>query len=343
MSGGGGAKTKKAPSKHQRTKRIILITALVFALLGGGGAMAAGLYLRSLESGIARVDAFNEVPEESRPEKVADGAMNILLLGSDTRDPSSESGSRTDTIILAHLTGDKSSAQLVSIPRDTWVHVPASKDGRRGNKEAKINASFAWGGIPLMVQTVESFTGVRVDHVAVIDFAGFKDIVDALDGVKVDVEKSFTTAYSLSPSGKRTFTKGLQTLDGAAALDYARERHAFADGDLARIRHQQDVIKGILDKAASGGLLTNPAKLNSFVKASSDTVKVDDTLSLTDMAMSLRHLRSSNLTFMTSPTEGTGTRGTESVVLANTEQAKLLYDAMRRDSVPEILAAGVKK
>ncbi|MGW4462988.1 LCP family protein [Micromonospora sp. NBC_01796] len=343
MSGGGGAKTKKAPSKHRRTKRIILITALVFALLGGGGAMAAGLYLRSLESGIARVDAFNEVPEESRPEKVADGAMNILLLGSDTRDPSSESGSRTDTIILAHLTADKSSAQLVSIPRDTWVHVPASKDGRRGNKEAKINASFAWGGIPLMVQTVESFTGVRVDHVAVIDFAGFKDIVDALDGVRVDVEKSFTTAYSLSPSGRRTFTKGPQTLDGAAALDYARERHAFADGDLARIRHQQDVIKGILDKAASGGLLTNPAKLNSFVKASSDTVKVDDTLSLTDMAMSLRHLRSSNLTFMTSPTEGTGTRGTESVVVANTAQAKLLYDAMRRDSVPEILAAGVKK
>jgi LCP family protein required for cell wall assembly len=338
-----GKPTKKSSSQRRRTKRILLITALVLALLGGGGTMAAGLYLRSLESGISRVDAFNEVPEESRPVKVAGDAMNILLLGSDSRDPQSESGSRTDTIIIAHLTKDRSSAQLVSIPRDTWVHVPASKDGKRGNKDAKINASFAWGGIPLMVQTVESFTGVRIDHVALIDFAGFKDIVDALGGVTVTVEKGFTTAYSLSATGRRTFATGPQLMDGAAALDYARERHAFADGDFARVRHQQDVIKAILDKAASGGLLNNPAKLNSFVKASSDTVSVDQTLSLTDMAMNLRHLRSNNLTFMTSPTKGTGRIGTESVVLVNTDQAKLLYDAIRRDAVPEILSAGVPK
>jgi LCP family protein required for cell wall assembly len=338
-----GTSTTKSSSRNRRVKRIVLITVLVLALLGGGGALAAGLYLRSLESGISRVDAFTEVPEESRPAKVAGDAMNILLLGSDSRDPQSDSGSRTDTIILAHLTKDRSSAQLVSIPRDTWVHVPASQDGNRGNKDAKINASFAWGGIPLMVQTVEAYTNVRIDHVTLIDFAGFKDIVDALDGIEVNVEKDFTIAYFQSESGRRTFAKGPQVMDGAAALDYARERHAFADGDFARVRHQQDVIKAILDKAASGGLLSNPAKLNSFVKATSSAVSVDKTLSLTDMAMSLRHLRSGNLTFITNPTNGTGRVGTESVVFANTEKAKTLYDAIRRDSVPEILTAGAAK
>ncbi|MEV1288035.1 LCP family protein [Micromonospora sp. NPDC049679] len=309
----------------------------MLALVGGGGLLAAGLYVRSLESGIERVDAFDEVPEESRPVKVAQDAKNILILGSDSRDPENKSGSRTDTIILAHLPKDRSSAQLISIPRDTWVHVPTAKNGQ-GGRNAKINAAFAWGGIPLMVQAVEKFTGVRVDHVAIVDFGGFKEIVDALGGVEINVDESFTSTHSLNANGRREFVKGKQVMDGAAALDYARERYAFADGDFARIRHQQQVIKAILDKAASGGLLSSPTKLNAFVKATADAVSVDETLSIVDMAGEMRHLRSGNLTFVTSPTKGTGMVGTESVVFANTEKAKAFYDAVRRDGVPEILS-----
>ncbi|GAB3977151.1 LCP family protein [Plantactinospora veratri] len=326
-----------APKRRRRTRRIVLITLLVLALLGGGGAVAAGLYVHSLESGIERVEAFDAVPEESRPVKVAKDAKNILILGSDTRDPSNTGGSRSDTIILAHLPADRSSAQLVSIPRDTWVNVPKSKDGKHGGRDAKINAAYAWGGIPLMVQTVEKFTGVRVDHVALVDFAGFKEIVDALGGVQITVEESFTSTHSLLPSGRREFKKGTQVMDGAQALDYARERYAFKDGDFARIRHQQQVIRAILDKAASGGTLANPAKLNSFVRASADAVSVDKTLSMLDMGMELRHLRSGNLTFVTSPTQGTGQVGSESVVFADRDKAKKFYEAVRRDAVPEIL------
>jgi LCP family protein required for cell wall assembly len=333
-----GEPTSHKTPRRRRAKRIVLISLLVLALLGGGGLLAGGLYVRSLESGIERVDAFDEVPEESRPAKVAQDAKNILILGSDSRDPENKSGSRTDTIILAHLPKDRSSAQLVSIPRDTWVNVPPAKSGGLGGRDAKINASFAWGGIPLMVQTVEKFTGVRVDHVAIVDFGGFKEIVDALGGVDINVDQSFTSTHSLNANGRREFVKGKQVMDGAAALDYARERYAFADGDFARIRHQQQVIKAILDKAASGGLLASPAKLNGFVKATADAVSVDQTLSIVDMATELRHLRSGNLTFVTSPTKGTGMVGTESVVLANTEKAKAFYDAVRRDAVPEILS-----
>ncbi|MFG1868651.1 LCP family protein [Micromonospora arborensis] len=330
--------TKKARKKRPRWQKAALITFVVLALLGGGGMIAGGLYFRSINSGIERVDAFDGVPEAERPQvgEAGKGAMNIMMLGSDSRDPDNESGSRTDTIIVAHLPKDRSSAQLISIPRDTWVSVPKSATGR-GGKDAKINASFAWGGVPLMVQTVEKFTGVRIDHVTIVDFGGFKEIVDALGGINVDVEKGFTTLYGLN--GPRTFNAGKQKMDGAAALDYARERHAFADGDFARIRHQQQVIKAILDKAASGGTLANPAKLNSFVKATADSVAVDKSLNLLDLASEMRDLRSGNLTFLTSPTKGTGMIGTESVVLADKPRAAKVFEAVRDDNVPEILSA----
>lgn len=329
----------KKVGKRRRGRRILLIVLLVLALLTGGGFIAGGLYYRSVEGSIERVEAFEDVPEASRPEKVATEAKNILILGSDTRDPENTGGSRSDTIILAHMPQGRGSAQLISIPRDTWVFVPKSKDGRHGGREAKINAAFAWGGIPLTVQTVEKYTGVRIDNVAIVDFAGFQQIVDALGGVEITVEKGFTSTHSLLPGGRREFPAGKQTMDGAMALDYARERYAFADGDFARIRHQQQVIKAILDKAASGGTLANPARLNSFLRATADAVSVDETFSIFDTATELRHLRSGNLTFITNPTKGTGRKGSESVVLDDPPKVKALYDAVKRDSVPEILAA----
>ncbi|MGC4786897.1 LCP family protein [Micromonospora sp. DT178] len=332
--------TGPQPGKHakprRRWRRIALISLLVVALLGGGGLIAGGLYLRSVESDIERVDAFADVPEQGRPQAVAKGAMNILILGSDTRDPESTSGSRTDTIILAHLPKDRSSAQLVSIPRDTWVSVPRSKDGSQGGRDAKINAAYAWGGVPLMVQTVEKFTSVRIDHVMMVDFAGFKEIIDALGGIDIDAEKTFT---SIHPPF-RTFRQGVQRMDGETALDYSRQRKQFPDGDFARIRHQQQVIRAILDRAVSGGIVTNPGKLNSFVKATSNAVSVDEKMSLLGMATDLRGLRGNNLRFITSPTKGTGRVGSESVVFANTEKARSFYDAVRRDAVAEILNAG---
>ncbi|EEP73783.1 transcriptional regulator [Micromonospora sp. ATCC 39149] len=322
--------------KRRRWGRIALVVLLAVALLGAGGAVAGGLWLRSVERGVDRVDAFAEVPEQERPAAVARGAVNIMVLGSDSRDPDGTTGSRADTIIVAHLPKDRSSAELISIPRDTWVPIPRSGDGRHGGREAKINAAYAWGGVPLMVRTVEQFTGVRIDHVALIDFAGFREIIDALGGVEITSEKSFT---SIHPPF-RTFRQGPQLMDGETALDYARQRKQFADGDFARIRHQQQVIKAILDRAASGGILANPGRLNAFVRATSDSVSVDRGMSLLDMATQLRGLRGGNLFFFTSPTRGTGTVGNESVVFADERRARTLYDAVRRDAVKEIIAAG---
>jgi LCP family protein required for cell wall assembly len=331
--------------KRRRWLRIVLIIAVVLAVLAGGAALAATLYARDIDHDIARVAAFDQVPQQARPvkEKAAGDAMNFLVLGSDTRNPETTGGSRSDTIILLHLQADHSGAQAVSIPRDTWVHVPRSADGRHGNTDAKINAAFAWGGTPLMVQTVEDYTGVRIDHVMMVDFAGFKGIVDALGGVDVDVEQGFTSTHSLAPGGKRKFAAGQQTMDGATALDYARERYAFSDGDFARIRHQQQVIMAVMSKATSSGVLTNPGRLNSFLRATAGSVTVDETLNIFSMAGELRDLRGENLSFYTSPTAGTGTRGDQSVVLADRAKAKIFFDAVRRDDTAKIAATGTVK
>jgi len=333
------------PPRRHRRLRAVLIVLGVLVLLAGGGALAATLYARDIDRDIDRIEAFGQVPQQARPvkEKAAGDAMNFLVLGSDTRDPGASGGSRSDTIILLHLPRDRSGAQLVSIPRDTWVHVPRSADDRHGDVPAKINAAFAWGGAPLMVQTVEDYTGVRVDHVVMVDFAGFKEIVDALGGVQIDVEQAFTSTHSLNADSIREFEAGPQTMDGATALDYARERYAFKDGDFARIRHQQQVIRAILSKASSGGTLSNPARLNSFLRATADSVAVDDTLNIFGMASDLRHLRSENLTFYTSPTAGTGRKGDQSVVLPDRARAKTFFDAVRRDDAAGIAATGTVK
>ena len=136
--------------RKRRRRRVVLISLLVLLLLVGGGVAAGALYLRSVENDVDRVDAFEEVPVESRPDKAeaAKEAMNFLILGSDTRDPANTGGSRSDTIIVAHLTHDRSSAQLISIPRDTWVHIPKSPDGKNGNTNAKINAALIFASRP---------------------------------------------------------------------------------------------------------------------------------------------------------------------------------------------------
>jgi LCP family protein required for cell wall assembly len=328
------------PKRKRNKKKIILICVLVPLILIGVGLIAGGLYLRSVEGKVDRVDAFTQVPEASRPQKdaAAGKSMNFLLLGSDTRDPDNLGGSRSDTIIILHLNKDQTAAQLISIPRDTWVYIPKSANGQHGDTNSKINAAYAWGGIPLMVQTVENYTGVRLDHVALVDFAGFKEIIDALGGVDIYVDQAFTSRHSLNPDGIRHFNQGMQHMDGAMALDYSRERYAFANGDFTRIQHQQQMIKAVLDKAASGGLLTNPGRLNSFIHATTKAVQVDQTLSLINLASDLRNLRSNNLTFFTSPSKGTGKVGDQSVVFADTTKAKQLFTAVRDDNVPAILA-----
>ncbi|GIH13115.1 hypothetical protein Raf01_12870 [Rugosimonospora africana] len=309
--------------------RIALVAGAAVALIAVLAGFGVFLYSRHLDSQIGRTDPFSKITGD-RPPVLAKGAMNILLLGSDSRDPDEKAnaGSRTDTIILMHMQADHKHAYLISIPRDTYVNVP-------GHGNNKINSAFAFGGLPLVIQTVEGFTGVHVDHLALIDFGGFQEVTDALGGVDMQVDQTIT---SIHPP-HRVFKKGLDHFNGAQALDYVRQRYQFSDGDITREKHQQQFLKDIMDKAASTGTLTNPGKLNGFLQAVTKAMTVDKDFSLADMAWQFHGLRSSDLTFMTSPYSGFGTRDGQSVVLADHDKASALYDAVAKDTVASYLAS----
>jgi anionic cell wall polymer biosynthesis LytR-Cps2A-Psr (LCP) family protein len=178
-------------------------------------------------------------------------------------------------------------------------------------------------------------TNVHLDHVAAIDFGGFKDVTNALGGVDLTVDQSITSIHW----PHRRFTKGVMHMNGDQALDWIRQRKQFPQGDFARMRHQQEFLKALMDKAASTGTLSNPVKLNNFLNAVTAAVTVDKDFSLTDMAVQFRNLRSSNLKFFTSPNRGSQMIAGQSVVVSDRTKALALYQAMTADKMSEWMAA----
>ncbi|MDJ0324439.1 LCP family protein [Cryobacterium sp. PH31-AA6] len=231
-------------------------------------------------------------------------AQNILLLGSDTRgttgrDLAGIRGERSDTIMVVHVPADRKNLYVMSILRDSWLEIP-------GHGTAKINAALSWGGVPLAVQTVESLLGVRIDHVAVVDFAGFKGVTDLVGGVDISNPIGFNS-YHLKG---HYFEEGPLHLNGTEAMAFARERYAFADGDFQRVRNQQLIIQAVLVAIMHKSVLADVGKTTSLVNSVTPFLAVDEGLTsayLTGLAWELRAVREPEVEFFTMPTNGTGT------------------------------------
>ena len=329
------------PTRRGRKKRlsrpaktlIILASTLVGVLVIIG--VVAGLYAmnlaRTFDDGTTTLpQAFPE--ESTRPAASDTGAMNILLMGSDSRgdetnlDDASSSDQRTDTMMLMHVDADRKNVYVMSIMRDLWVPIP-------GNGDNKINAAFAYGGSPLTVQTIEQLTGARIDHVAIIDFEGFAGMTDAIGGVDVVSDKAFTARGT-------QIQVGTNHLEGEDALNFVRERYSFTDGDYTRVENQQRFVQALADKLISRDTLTNPAAITDFVGSVSDYLTVDDTLdagAIASLGVSLRDVRNENIKFFTIPTAGTGMIGDQSVVLQAEGQMPALRDALANDTLGEYL------
>jgi anionic cell wall polymer biosynthesis LytR-Cps2A-Psr (LCP) family protein len=157
--------------------------------------------------------------------------------------------------------------------------------------------------------------------------------------VDMNIERDITSIHKPF----RKFTKGTNHLDGAEALDYIRQRKQFPDGDFARMRHQQQFLKALMDKAVSGGTVANPFKLKAFITSVADAMTVDQDFSLLDMAWQFKGLKSENLVFLTSPHNGTDNIDGESVVVSDREQALGLYDAVTKDTVTDWLSRNPQK
>ncbi len=316
-----------------------LTLATLTVLAGGATAMvltAAAKY----DSNVKRIDAgitANVAVTKSQPRvrTHVDGPLTFLVVGSDSRaadpkDPkqfTADGGQRTDTIMLVHLQADQKHGYVVSIPRDTFVRIPAGGAWQGGM--GKINAAYQYGGVKLLVQTVEGFTGDHVDHVVIIDFRGIERVVDALGGVNVVVDRTVRDSQL-----HKTFLKGVNHLNGKAALYYVRGRHGLPGSDFDRIKRQHQFLASMLTKAGSTGTLTNPLKLNAFLNAASKAITVDKDLQLADMAFQMRGLRAGDFTFMTTPIAADARDPTfGAVLIPDHVKASELFAAMSEDAI----------
>ena len=304
------------------------------------------LALGQVSGSIKRIDVFGKL--DSRPEKTSK-ALNYLLVGSDTREgltkeqmkelrvgsTKTAAGGRSDTMLLVHISKARDKAMIVSLPRDSLVTIPAhrSSDGTKdiAAAKSKINAAFAWGGAPLLIETVELATNLRIDHYIEVNFAGFAGIVDALGGIEVCTKKDID-----DPKSHLVLAAGVHTLNGIESLKYVRTRGIDGLGDIGRMQRQQQFMSSVLRKATSTGVLLNPIKLVNFFNAAIATVKTDSGLNESDLltlAKQLRNLSASNVRTLTVPIDNPNAYadGVGSVVIWDSVLAGELFQRLRDD------------
>ncbi|MBK7820195.1 MAG: LCP family protein [Tessaracoccus sp.] len=259
-------------------------------------------------------------PAPVEPVDAAKAPINMVLMGSDTR--GGERG-RSDVLQLLHISGDRQNVFLMSIPRDSYVEIP-------GRGKAKINAAYSWGGAPLAVETMELLLDVPMDHTVLIDFEGFKNVIDSLGGVTV-VNKEASSSDGFD------FPKGEITLDGEAALRFVRERKNLSNGDFGRAERQRDVIKAVLSKLASGGVLADPGRFRESVTELGKNFTVDDGLTndeIIRLGWELKGVHPADIKSFQLPTAGFGwTADKQSIVLVDEKKLDELKTALRADDM----------
>ncbi|MGL5929233.1 MAG: LCP family protein, partial [Dermatophilaceae bacterium] len=261
----------------RRRLTVVLVVALLVS--GGGAAFAAW----RLSANVTRVDVSDALGD--RP--VQTDAVNLLLLGSDSREgegndqygADADRGVKSDTNLLVHLSADRSWATVVSIPRDSMVAAPpdCAADAPREEWDVRQwNHNYREGGVGCLIRTLEGNTDLFVDHYAVVDFRGFKDMVDALGGVEVCSAEPID-----DPNSGLELDAGRQRLDGEQALAYVRTRKSVGDGsDLGRIERQQAFLSSVVQEATSSRLLARPDRLYRFLDAATSSLTTDPDLSV---------------------------------------------------------------
>jgi LCP family protein required for cell wall assembly len=297
---------------------------------------------------ISSLVPVSDVPPADPDDPLAGKDVNILIMGSDVRDGDNSkiggyvAGMRADATVIMHISADRTRMELVSIPRDLRVRVSDCElfDGTtvRG-WTGKFNIAFANGGkqgdpaegAACAMRTVTDLTGVQFDgHYVVMDFSGFEDMIDALNGVPMCVPQPVS-----SKKAKLNLEAGPQVLDGKTALAYARARTGVGLGDgsdLNRIERQQELMGNTMRKALGVNMLTDTGTLTKFVRAVAESLTLDPRLGdvgyLSGLAFSLRNIDTDNIVFETVPW---GSPGDGSGDIVMTAEAQPLFDKLVND------------
>ncbi|MDT7539197.1 MAG: hypothetical protein QOI82_2782 [Actinomycetota bacterium] len=335
--------------RPRRTARVLswiaVVTSISILAVAGFGWVLINHY----EGNITRIkDVFGN--RADAPKAAPNHAQNFLIVGSDSRGDLKAgegvqgtgstfvTGQRSDTVILAHLYGGSSNkVQLVSFPRDSVVEIPDYTDAKGKVHPAqhnRINYAFNEGGPQLLVRTVQSLTGVRIDHYLQVDFNGFQSMVDKLGGVDVCLSRPAKDHFS-----GINLSAGKHHINGTVALSFVRQRHGLPNGDIDRIKRQQQFIGAMIRKVLSAGTLANPFKLNGFLNVATSSLQADEGLNfstLRTLALRMRNVGAGNIIFTTIPLSNSNAyvRGLGSVVLVDDQKANELFDGIRRDIPP---------
>ncbi|MGW2610834.1 LCP family protein [Streptomyces mirabilis] len=345
----GRVKGSRRKPRSTRSKALLITawTAAGIVVLGGAG---AGYLYFKLNGNIKTVD-INQALGTDRPLKVDNGSENILVLGSDTRSGSNkklgggtdDGSARSDTAMIVHIYEGHKKASVVSIPRDTLVPRPSCTDAKGVTHAAAtgvmFNSAYSTGGAACAVKTVESMSGIRMDHYIEVDFSGFQKLIDDLDGVRVTTTKNIK-----DPDSHLNLTAGTHTLDGQQALGLVRTRHGVGDGsDLGRIQLQQAFIKALVNQVKHIGMLSSPTKLYDLADTATKTVTTDSDLgtvkNLASFANGLKGISSSNMNMVTMPVQYDSADANR--VLVDKAKAQLVWTALKNDrAIPKAATKG---
>ncbi|MGW0789126.1 LCP family protein [Streptomyces sp. NPDC002911] len=348
-AGTWGSRPERGPQTPRRHWLRWTALGASFLVLGAAG---TGWWLYKKLDGNITTDtsaaAELKAYEKERPLPVARDAQNILLIGSDTRSGDNsaygrdDGGSqRSDTTILLHLAADRGSATGVSIPRDLMAEIPSchTADGKATRQQfAQFNSAFELGGTACTIRTVEKMTGIRVDHHMVIDFNGFKDMVDAVDGVEVCLKAPVddAAAHLKLPAGR-------QELDGEEALGYVRARKSIGDGsDTERMDRQQKFLGALVNKMQSNGVLLNPTRLYPVLDAATKSLTTDPGLDslrdLYNLVRGMRNVPTEKVQFLTVPRQAYHADPNRDELVQ--PDADRLFTQLRKDEPVAVVPAG---
>ncbi len=289
-------------------------------------------YVNAQLAQVPRIDLGVQRPEAPATIGGETRAVNILLAGTDSHEQGEVArlvregwrpgAVRSDTIMLLHVNAARDAAYVVSVPRDTWVSIP-------GHGDARINAAFSLGGPELYLRTMEKFTGLEIDHLAILDWSGFAGLTDAIGGVEVTIRETVVdTRHDI------TWEAGTHTLRGEEAVMYVRMRHGLTAGDVDRIHRQQNFIRAVLDQMISRRALANPLTFSATVRSFAGLLTLDDRFDndeLWNLALTSRNLRPADMVFVTVPFERHATIDGQSAVIADRRATSRLFDAVRDD------------
>lgn len=331
---------RKAVERKKRRTRTILVGVVATMLICvlGAGYFVFDLQRQFNSKSNSLSLGFSDAAQADRPVKDPDDkSMNVLMLGvdhaADDNDASAAlSGAveqRSDSMMLVHIPEDRSQVYVMSMVRDMYVDIP-------GYGKNKLNAAVSLGGVPLLMQTVEGMFDTKIDHVAMVDFEGFKELSTALGGVTVDNDIPFTandTDYF--------YPKGIVNLEGDRALRFVRERKSFTNGDYQRVANQRKFIAAAANKLLSSDTLTNPVKLYDIVDTVSPYLTFDDEFdaaTLVGLGLQMKNVDTRNMEMFTMPTAGTSVdaRG-QSIELASEQAVAQIGEALRTDDMAKYL------